>query len=276
MKTRMISAAVAIVLLAAVVYMGSLAIGLAVFILALFGIYEFYRALAKGGFKPVYPAGFLACLPLLYLAGSGMLPDVAGTVGADAILRGVAIGVFVLLVLLFCLLIFLHSKYTLADISVTLFGIAYVVFLFSFITLTRNLENGYLYIWLIFIGAWATDIFAYFTGVTIGKTKILPKVSPKKSIEGSIGGVVGCMAAMLLFGLYFESVLGVPLYHFAILGGICGVVSQIGDWAASAVKRAVNIKDYGNIMPGHGGVLDRLDSILFVAPAVYFYINLFF
>jgi phosphatidate cytidylyltransferase len=138
------------------------------------------------------------------------------------------------------------------------------------------MEKGYLYIWLIFIGAWATDTFAYFTGVALGKTKILPKVSPKKSLEGSIGGVLGCMAGMLLFGLYFTSMFDVPVYHFAILGGICGVVSQIGDWAASAVKRAVNIKDYGNIMPGHGGVLDRLDSVLFVAPVVYFYINLFF
>lgn len=275
MKTRIISAIVAIVLLAAIVYMGSVAIGLAVFILALIGIYEFYRALAKGGFKPIYAAGFLACLLLLYLAVSGTLPDISGAMGDNAALLTVAMGVFVLLVLLFSLLIFSNGKYSVADISVTMFGIIYVVFLFSFVTLTRNLGNGYLYIWLIFIGAWATDIFAYFTGVTIGKTKILPKVSPKKSLEGCIGGVVGCIVVMLLFGLYFNNVLGVPLYHFAILGGICGVVSQIGDWAASAVKRAVNIKDYGSIMPGHGGVLDRLDSILFIGPAVYFYISLF-
>ena len=276
MKIRVLSAAVAIVLLAAIVYMGSLAIGLAVFTLALVGIYEFYRALAKGGFKPVYTIGLFACLPLLYLAFISKLPGAAAAVYAGTALREVAIGVFVVLLLSFCLLIFSNGKYTVADISVTLFGIAYVIFLFSFVTLTRNLDNGYLYIWLIFIGAWVTDTFAYFTGVTIGKTKILPKVSPKKSLEGSIGGVAGCMAAMLLFGLYFDNILGVPLYHFAILGGICGMVSQIGDWAASALKRAVNIKDYGNIMPGHGGVLDRLDSILFVAPVIYFYISLFF
>jgi len=272
MKVRIISAAVAIALLAAVVYMGSQAIGVAVFIIALIGIYEFYRALGKGGFKPVYPAGMIACLPLLYIAVSGILPDAAG---AASLLNALAIGAFLLLVFLFCLLIFLNGKYTAADISVTLLGIIYVVFLFSFLPLTRNLENGYLYIWLIFIGAWATDTFAYFTGISIGKTKILPKVSPKKSLEGSIGGIAGCILAMLLFGFYYNSVLKVPLYHFVLLGVLCGVVSQIGDWAASAVKRAMNIKDYGNIMPGHGGVLDRLDSVMFVAPVVYFYIILF-
>ena len=276
MKTRIVSAVAAIALLAVVVYLGSLAIGLAIFVLAITGIYEFYKALEKGGFKPVYIVGYLSCLSLLIPVVSSLFPAGAGIADADTMLLSAALGVFATLAVLFCLLIFSNGKYTVADISVTLFGILYIVFLFLFVTLTRNMELGYLYIWLIFIGAWATDTFAYFTGVTIGKTKILPRVSPKKSLEGCIGGVIGCIAAMLLFGLYFKNTISVPLYHFAILGLICGLISQIGDWAASAVKRAVEIKDYGNIMPGHGGVLDRLDSILFTAPVVYFYIRLFF
>ncbi len=276
MKTRIISAIVAIGLLAVVTYLGSMAIGIAVFALSLIGMHEFYKALSKGGFNPVYPAGYLACLPLLYLAFAGSIPSLSGLTGAGNALTALAAGAFLLLVFLFCLLIFSDGKYKAADISVTFLGIIYVAFLFSFVILTRNMGNGYLYIWLIFIGAWATDTFAYFTGVSIGKTKILPKVSPKKSLEGSIGGIVGCILAMMLFGLFFNQRLNVPLFHFAILGAICGIVSQIGDWAASAVKRSVDIKDYGNIMPGHGGVLDRLDSILFVAPAVYFYISLIF
>lgn len=126
---------------------------------------------------------------------------------------------------------------------------------------------------MILIGACATDIFAYFTGVAIGRTKILPAISPKKSLEGSIGGVLGCTAAMAVFGLFERRLSGgMPFYHFIILGVICGVISQLGDWAASAVKRYAEIKDFGNIMPGHGGVLDRIDSMLFVAPMVYFYI----
>jgi phosphatidate cytidylyltransferase len=106
--------------------------------------------------------------------------------------------------------------------------------------------------------------------------KIVPKISPKKTLEGCIGGVAGCIIAMTLFGYFFRNELNVPLIHFAVLGLICGIISQLGDWSASAVKRAVGIKDYGNLMPGHGGVLDRVDSILFTAPAVYFYINIFF
>lgn len=297
MKTRIISAAVALVLLAGVMYLGRTAIGLAIFLLALIGIHEFFNALNKAGFKPVYVLGYLSCLLLLYpvilsLTESGMKEMLGGSSASTGGLNALVIGmsvligantfmiaamfVFTLIIALFCIMMFSNGRYSISDIAVTLFGIAYVVFLFSFVTLTRNMENGYLYIWLIFIGAWATDTFAYFTGVAIGKTKILPRISPKKSLEGCIGGVLGCMLAMVLFGLYFKNVLAVPVIQFAILGLLCGVISQIGDWSASAVKRAAGVKDYGNIMPGHGGVLDRLDSILFVAPVVYFYISLVF
>ncbi len=284
MKTRIISAAAAIILLAGVVYLGRVAIGVVIFALALIAVYEFYKALEKGGFKPVYVLGYLSCLPLLYISVRDILPQAFQTLlssrlMADLTVSGngllfVALIIFILLTVLYCFVLFSDGKYTITDVALTLFGMIYVAFLFSFVTLTRNMEMGGLYIWLIFIGAWATDTFAYFTGVTIGKTKILPKISPKKSLEGSIGGVIGCIIAMMLFGRVFYNEMGIPLVHFAVLGLICGIISQIGDWSASAIKRTVGIKDYGNIMPGHGGVLDRLDSILFVAPTVYFYIKL--
>jgi phosphatidate cytidylyltransferase len=276
MKTRIISGAAALALLAVVMLSGSVALGVAVFGLALLGIYEFYNAARSGGYNPVYVLGYIACLPLLYPALTGRsLYTLPGSIQLN-LLESISLLIFLLIVLVFCLMIFSKGKYNLVDISVTLFGILYVPFLLSFVTLTRNLEDGYLYIWLIFMGGWVTDTFAYFTGVTLGRTKILPKVSPKKSLEGSIGGVIGCTAAMAAFGaLAGESLGGVPVYHFAVLGLLCGIISQVGDWAASAIKRFVNIKDYGKVMPGHGGVLDRIDSILFVAPAVYFYISLF-
>lgn len=276
MKTRIISAVVAIVLLLVIAYLGSIAIGLAIFLLALAAIYEFNKAVERGGSKPIYPLGYLACLPLLYLAVEGLLPAQFRDYVAKNCLLIAATGVFILLVVLFCISMFSNGKYKMADISVTLFGIVYIAFLFSFVTLTRNMRNGNIYVWLIFVGACATDTFAFFTGITIGKIKIIPKISPKKSLEGCIGGVIGCVLAMLAFGSIFKAELGVPLIHFAVIGLLCGVISQIGDWSASSIKRAVGIKDFGNIMPGHGGVLDRLDSILFVAPVVYFYINLFF
>ena len=276
MKTRIISGAVALALLAVVMILGSEAIGLAVFGLALLGIYEFYSAARSGGYNPVYVLGYVACLPMLYPALTGRSPFILLQSSALNLVEYISLLVFLLIVLVFCLMIFSNGKYNLVDISVTLFGILYVPFLLSFVILTRNLESGYLYIWLIFTGGWVTDTCAYFTGVTLGRTKILPKVSPKKSLEGSIGGVVGCSAAMTLLGVLLGDILGgVPIYHFIILGVLCGIISQVGDWAASAIKRFVNIKDYGKVMPGHGGVLDRVDSILFVAPIVYFYIGLF-
>lgn len=275
MKTRVISAACAIVLLAVIVYLGGIAIGIAVSVLAFIGIIEFYKALSKSGFKPVYALGCISCVPLLYAAVSGMLPEELLLDRADIALAG-AMLVFVFIVVLFCLIMFTDGRYGTKDAAATLFGIAYVVFPLSFVTLTRHMDKGYLYIWMIFIGAWATDTFAYFFGVTMGKTKIVPKISPKKSLEGCVGGVVGCAAAMTAFGAYFNSILGVSLVHYVILGLICGVISQLGDWSASVIKRAAGIKDYGNIMPGHGGVLDRVDSILFTAPAVFFYISIFF
>jgi phosphatidate cytidylyltransferase len=164
------------------------------------------------------------------------------------------------------------------DMAYTLFGIAYIPFLLSFAVMTRNLERGISYIWLIPIGAAITDIFAYFTGVTLGKTKIIPHISPKKTVEGSIGGAIGCMLTMVLYGVVFMNngeIPAIPLHHFAIMGLLCGVVSQLGDWAASSIKRSTGIKDFGRLIPGHGGIMDRADSILFVAPLIYIYVTLF-
>lgn len=276
MVTRIISGVIAIILLILVVYLGGVAIGLAVFLLALAGIHEFYKALEKGGHKPLFLLGYLSCLPLLYLALI-KVPGFQQVINLqEQTLLLIAVTVFILVSVMFCFILFSDGRYTIIDIAISLFGAFYVIFLFAFVTLTRNMEKGYLYIWLIFIGAWATDTCAYFTGVTLGKTKILPKISPKKSLEGSIGGVVGCTLLMLVFGWFFKDIVQVSMVHYVILGIICGLISQIGDWSASAVKRTTGIKDFGNIMPGHGGVLDRLDSILFVAPTVYFYISLFF
>ena len=275
MKTRVISAFAAIALFAAVICLGGTAIGLIVSLLTVLAVREFNGALKKGGYRPVSVVSFASCIPVLYIALYDVFLPAGRLSGGSALLAG-ALLVFVLLAALFSFLMFSGGKYEVKDIAVTLLGIIYIPFLFSFFTLTRRMEQGHLYIWLILIGACVTDTFAFFTGITIGRVKIVPKISPKKTLEGCIGGVAGCIIAMTLFGYFFRNELNVPLIHFAVLGLICGIISQLGDWSASAVKRAVGIKDYGNLMPGHGGVLDRVDSILFTAPAVYFYINIFF
>lgn len=280
MKTRIISAVAALVLLGAVMFLGGDVLGVVVFILAVIGIHEFYSAMQSGGYKPAKVVGYISCLSLLYIVFGDMKPGLSSIKDYSFQVKTVSLLIFIVMAVLFCLLIFKHGKYNIADAAVTILGILYIVFLFSFIILVRKMAGrGDLYIWLVFIGAWIPDTAAYFTGVTIGRTKILPVVSPKKSLEGSIGGVVGCVAVMTGVGLYLNTLgiygmEGIPAYHYIILGILCGAISQIGDWAASAMKRYVGIKDYGRLMPGHGGVLDRFDSILFVAPVVYFYLSL--
>lgn len=283
MKIRVISSVVALILLAAIMFLGREAIGIAVFILAAIGIHEFYGAMEKGGYKPVRIIGYLSCLALLYLTFRDRI-SLGGFTFHFIPFKGLAFLIFLMLLAVFCVMVFQHGKYTIPDMAVTMLGVFYVVFLFSFIILVRNMgDRGDLYIWLVFAGAWATDTAAYLTGVSIGRTKILPEVSPKKSLEGSIGGVVGCVAVMTALGIYLNTlgiyyqngVSGIPVYHYIILGILCGCISQVGDWAASAIKRYTGIKDYGRLMPGHGGVLDRFDSILLTAPVVYFYLSLF-
>lgn len=144
---------------------------------------------------------------------------------------------------------------------------------------TKNIIDGkYLYL-LVFIGAWVCDTFAYFTGKFFGKHKLIPEISPKKTVEGSIGGIVFTMGAFALYGLIlqkgFDYVLSGNLVMnymiFILLGLGAAIISQIGDLIASAVKRQYNIKDYGFIFPGHGGILDRFDSVMLVAPAIYMF-----
>ena len=141
----------------------------------------------------------------------------------------------------------------------------------SIALLRRQTAGNYLY-GLIFIGAWMTDTGAYFVGVLFGKHKLIPKVSPKKTIEGSVGGILGCIAGFVLYGFIIQSVCEVNVNYVAmiILAAIISVVSQFGDLVASYIKRERGIKDFGFIFPGHGGILDRFDSIIAVAPTIYF------
>ena len=147
----------------------------------------------------------------------------------------------------------------------------------SFVFLTRELEHGVYLVWMIFINSWISDTCAYLTGVMAGRHKLAPVLSPKKSVEGSVGGIVGSALAGALFGYYLDAVLGTGQLTLllAAVGGVGSVISQIGDLAASAVKRNYDIKDYGNLIPGHGGIMDRFDSVIFTAPITYFLIILF-
>lgn len=278
MKTRIISGIIGTIVLFIVVFSGSFFVSASIFLLSIIGIFEFYNAVSNVGYKPLRLFGYVACLPIIVI---GLKTENAVVTDYLDIIKSanyISMVLFLIIVFLFLVIIFFHEKYNIINISLTVFGMLYVPFLFAFVVLTRKLDNGFYYIWLIFIGAFATDIFAYFTGKFLGKRKIMPVISPKKTLEGTIGGIIGSVVLTSAFGLFMNyqfkksGIPIIPYYHFIVLGGINGIVSQIGDWGASAIKRFSRIKDYGNIMPGHGGVLDRFDSILFVAPTVYFYI----
>jgi phosphatidate cytidylyltransferase len=280
LKTRIISGIIGIIILFVIVFSGSFFVSASIFLLSLIGIFEFYNAVSNVGYKPVRVFGYLACLPIIVVGFKTSNRHFTDYLDIIKSANYISLALFLVIIFLFLIIIFYHEKFNIINISLTVFGMMYVPFLFSFVVLTRKLDNGFYYIWLIFIGAFATDISAYFAGKFFGKRKILPIISPKKTFEGSIGGILGSMVLTCAFGLFVnyqlekEMVQTIPYYHFIVLGGVNGIVSQVGDWGASAIKRFSRIKDYGNLMPGHGGVLDRFDSILFVAPTVYFYLRL--
>jgi len=117
---------------------------------------------------------------------------------------------------------------------------------------------------------WITDTGAYFVGSRFGRRKLAPRLSPNKTVEGAIGGLIFATAMSIAWGSW----IGLPWWHCAILGPILGFLGQIGDLCESALKRDLGIKDFGGIMPGHGGILDRFDSLLFTAPIAYYYLGL--
>lgn len=169
--------------------------------------------------------------------------------------------------------VFRFPHYHASQIMPAFFCAFYPTVLFSFVYLTRELTDGIYLVWLIFISSWICDSCAYLVGMALGKHKLAPVLSPKKSIEGAVGGVVGSA----LVGALFAWLLLLPrtgdanvIWQIALISGVGAVISQVGDLAASAIKRDHQIKDYGKLIPGHGGIMDRFDSVLFTAPIIYY------
>ena len=183
--------------------------------------------------------------------------------------------VFMFMLMLVALLS--HGRIPIDLIAETFMMIFYIAITFSCILLARDAENGGYIFMLIFISAWFSDIGAYFTGMKFGRHKLIPEVSPKKTVEGAVGGIIICVVTMMLYALGTQ-LFGnqSPKYLVFLFGGIVlSISSMIGDLLASLLKRKHKIKDYGFIFPGHGGVLDRFDSVLATAPMVIIIITLF-
>lgn len=169
--------------------------------------------------------------------------------------------------------VFSFPRFRAEQVMTAFFCAFYAPVLFTFIFLTRNLPNGIYMVWMIFISSWICDTCAYLTGMAIGKHKLAPVLSPKKSIEGAVGGVVGSALVGTAFGYFaLERVFADQnvTWIAALICGVGAVISQVGDLAASGIKRNHDIKDYGKLIPGHGGIMDRFDSVLFTAPIIYY------
>lgn len=184
-----------------------------------------------------------------------------------------ALGLLVLtLIVLLVTYVAQYPKYKIDKVARSFLALFYVAYLLSYVYQTRCLEHGHWFVWLIVIGSWGSDTCAYVTGMLFGKHHF-SDLSPKKTIEGCIGGVVGAGLIGFIYSYFFpyHTVFVIsPMVVFPLVAMISAVISQYGDLAASAIKRNYEIKDYGKLIPGHGGVLDRFDSVLFVAPFVYY------
>lgn len=263
MKTRVISALIMAPLLA-VVFLGGYPLMAAVFFVAAVGLKEFYHGFEAMGIKASLPIG-IGSVAALYLVN--LLTGCEGISPNSFQWHILWMFGVVLASLLF---LFQIEKRRLEDGMATLTGIFYVVF-FSYHVVLIDQSPCPLMVWLVLISAFATDIMAYFSGYFFGKHKLCPSISPKKTVEGSIGGILGSVSGCGLFG-YF--VLPQLFLHCLFIGALGGVISQLGDLTASIFKRKMGIKDYGHLIPGHGGILDRFDSVLFTAPLVYYYMTI--
>ena len=254
-KTRLISGILLVIAALLTIISGGYVLFFTLVCISLIGMQELYKAMGVHG------------------ESTGLL-EIIGSLGAILYYVSLLLGfesyglmtVLVSLILIMFVYVFTYPKYNAHQIMSAFFGVVYVAVMLSFILLTRNLPDGKFIVWLIFLCSWGCDTCAYCVGMLIGKHKMAPVLSPKKSVEGGIGGVVG---AGLLGVIYAAAIQG-PMVEYAVICGIGALISMVGDLAASAIKRNQGIKDYGKLIPGHGGILDRLDSVIFTAPVIYY------
>lgn len=270
MLTRIITGVIGIALAAFIIQTGGLLFAGFALVLALGAWFEYVRAFQNRGLGLTFVTGLIGIAVMWYAALCG---------GGDLLVA--AATAVVLVVLLESVL--LHGSVSFMDAVTSVAGILYFGFPFSYMVMLRGanegmtfateigtFEFGCAFIWIMFIGTWASDTFAYFTGSAIGRHKLCPSISPNKTVEGFLGAVVGTTAVIAGLG----HLLGLPFDVMAGLGLAIAVLAVLGDLVESVAKRYTGIKDSGNIIPGHGGVWDRFDSVLFTAPLVYYFVKL--
>lgn len=280
--TRLISGIVLVAIaLLAFIFGGEILLGISVFI-SIAGYLELCRAVGVkekdkkiNALEIVGIIGILAYYAVLYFFPAVEEGNAAMSMGNVLYAVIPVIGVFMLSMLLY---VVRFPKYRSEQIMANVFNFLYAPVMLSFIYLTREQEAGKYIVWLILISSWGCDTCAYVVGMLVGKKKIFPVLSPKKSLEGCIGGVVGAGLIAALYAIFVVENVFPDKRVTIVITVICmvgAVMSQVGDLAASAIKRNHEIKDYGKLIPGHGGIMDRFDSVIVTAPMIYFLTVLF-
>ena len=228
--------------------------------IAMLAMQEYFNAVQK----ECNPVRWIGYLSSLFIAIIHIVPQY---ISSDVIKSILMLSIPIILLISFIQVIITNMKTNFKDIAYTIFGILYITTCISAIALIRGMENGTILVWYIIIAAWGTDTFAYLIGKRYGKHKF-SEVSPKKSVEGCIAGTIGAIVLVIIAMNNIYS-LEYSYVYIILITLVLSIIGQIGDFAASSIKRYVNVKDYSNLIPGHGGMLDRIDSLMFLAPFAY-------
>lgn len=267
-KRTLSSVVLAIVIISILVINIPLLDTIFIFVLSVMGIYEYNKAFKNAGYHPIEWVGYIASLTIFFMGG---YIDIQTKIVLARIL------IPILLILMFIYIFLKDLKVSVIDLAITLLSVVYIPFMFSFLKLILSMNMGRLLVMYAFFGAFSSDIFAYLIGCKFGKRKLCPTISPKKTVEGSIAGIIGVVITYIIITFIGNNYCGANLnyIYISILAVVASITGQFGDLAASAIKRHCNIKDFGNILPGHGGILDRYDSVMFVAPVVYIFLKVY-
>lgn len=258
-KQRLISGIILVVIAVITLYFGGMLTFLVTAGISLIGMYELLRVIhvEKSALSvTAYTGAILYYILLLLSLDQYILPLL-----------------LLILIVMFSVYVFTFPKYEISSVAITFFSIIYVTVTLSCIYRIRILEDGAYMVVLVFLSAWGNDTLAYCAGRLFGRHKMSPVLSPKKTIEGAVGGVIGAGLLGALYGLIARHFITADfnlILVFAIVCAVGGLISIVGDLGASAIKRNYEIKDYSNLIPGHGGILDRFDSIIFTAPIIYY------
>lgn len=259
-KTRLLSGIVLVILLLLFIIPGGNVTAISMCLVSIIGMSEIYGIYNVKDKAPGI-IGYIFCV-LYYLV----------LVFTDGGIHNIAI-IMAFLIAVLAVYVFTYPKYDATRIMATFFGLFYVAVMLSFVYLLRIMPGGQYLVWLIILCSWGCDTLAYCSGMLLGKHKMAPVLSPKKSVEGAIGGVLGAFLLTFIYLNIFKTQMSLDMNHIimvSVFAAIGGLISMVGDLAASAIKRNNNIKDYGKLIPGHGGILDRFDSVIITAPIVYF------